>query len=85
MSRYGLRSFANLLAYIAVILVGVALIIRSVFSGSVVAYWVKFAADIIAYVMLAVSSFAYARSRRNVIYIVLWLAAIVLIVVSYIL
>ena len=44
----------------------------------------KMAADILAYIMLVIASFSYARSRRNVIFVIIWIVAVVLIVVSYI-
>lgn len=84
MSNFTFRSFANLMAYIAVVLVGTALLIQSVLKGNQIAQAFKMVADAIAYVMLAITSFSYAKSRRNVVFILIWLVAVVLIVVSYI-
>lgn len=84
MSKFSFRSFANLMAYIAVVLVGAALLIQAVLKGNQVAAAFKMVADVIAYVMLAISSFSYAKSRRNVVFIIIWIVAVVLIVVSYI-
>ena len=84
MSNYGFRSFANVLAYIAVILVGASLLIQALLGGGTVAYILKTVADVIAYVMLAIASFSYATSRRSATYVIIWIVAIVLIAVSYI-
>ena len=80
----GFKSFANLLSYIAVIFVGVALILQKVLDGGQIAQILKMIAEIFAYVILAISSFAYARSRRSIIFVLVWVVAVVLIIVSYI-
>ncbi|MBQ2863885.1 MAG: hypothetical protein IJE91_00285 [Clostridia bacterium] len=84
MSNFGFRSFANVLAYIAVILVGAALLVQALLGDGMVAYVFKTIADVLAYVMLAISSFSYAKSRRSVVYIIIWIVAVALIAVSYI-
>ncbi len=72
--------FVNFLAFVAIILIGIALILKKTSFGG----QLQLIANIIAYVMLAVFAFFYARSKRNLIFVILWLAAVVLIVVSYI-
>lgn len=84
MSKFNIRSIASFLAYIAVVLVGVSLLIQSIFDGNQVAEAFKMVADVLAYTMLTIFSFSYAKSRRNIVYILIWIAAVVLIVVSYI-
>lgn len=84
MSNFGFRSFANVIAYIAVILVGAALLVQALLGDGMVAYVFKTIADVLAYVMLAISSFSYAKSRRSVVYIIIWIVAVALIAVSYI-
>ena len=85
MSNLTYRSFASELAYIAVILVGCSLLIQALLKGSQIATVLKMTADILAYTMLVIASFSYARSRRNVIFVIIWIVSVVLIVVSYIL
>ena len=82
--KFSMKSFASLMAYIAVVLVGLALLIQSIFKGNQVASAFKIVADVIAYVMLSFYSFAYAKSRRSIVYIIIWIVAVVMIVVSYV-
>ena len=72
--------FVNFLSFVAIILVGLALILKNTSFGDKLSD----IASIIAYAMLAIFSFFYARSKRNLVFIILWIAAVVLIVVSYI-
>lgn len=83
MSNYTYKSLANILAYIAIILVGIALVVKSIIGGGQIASILKTTADCIAYFMLALPSYAYARSRRNIAFLIIWVIAITLIVVSY--
>ena len=84
MSNLSYRSFASVLAYISVVLVGSSLLISALLGANQLASMFKMAADILAYIMLVIASFSYARSRRNVIFVIIWIVAVVLIVVSYI-
>ena len=45
MSNFGFRSFANVIAYIAVILVGVSLLLNSLLSTNQIAWAFKMIAD----------------------------------------
>lgn len=79
------KSFANILSYIAVVLVGVALLVQALIKGnSEISGIIKMIADIIAYVILVMCSFTYAKSRRSVVFLIIWIIAVILIVVSYI-
>ena len=82
--KFTWKGFANLMAYIAVILVGVSLLIQACLKGNQVASVFKMIADIVAYVMLTIASFSYAKSRRSVVFLIIWIIAVVLIVVSYV-
>ncbi len=83
MSKYTVKSVANVLAYGAVVLVGLALIIRSVINAGQLANILKHTADAIAYLILAIESFNYAKSRRNSAFLIVWVIAVILISVSY--
>lgn len=78
--KFTLKMVVNFIAFVAVILVGIALILKNTSIGG----QLQFIANVIAYVMLAVFAFFYAKSKRNIVFVLLWLAAVVLIVVSYI-
>lgn len=78
--KFTLKMVVNFIAFVAVILVGIALILKNTSIGG----QLQLVANVIAYVMLAIFAFFYAKSKRSIIFILLWLAAVVLIVVSYI-
>ena len=82
--NHSLRSVANVLAYLGVILVAASLIVSSLFQGYQFSYILSRIASLISYILLIISSFMYAKSRRSVVYLIVWLVAVVLIVVSYI-
>ncbi len=82
--NHSLRSVANVLAYIGVILVAASLIVSSIFQGYQFSLILSRIASLISYILLIISSFMYAKSRRSVVYLIVWLVAVVLIVVSYI-
>ncbi len=83
--KFNWKSFANILAYVAVVLVGVALLIQALIKGNnEVSGIIKMVADIIAYAILIMCSFTYAKSRRSVVFLIIWVIAVILIVVSYI-
>ena len=71
MSNLSYRSFASVLAYISVVLVGASLLISALLGTNQLASMFKMAADILAYIMLVIASFSYARSRRNVIFVII--------------
>ena len=83
MSKYTFKSAANVLAYVAIILVGVALIVKSIIGGGQIANILKTTADCIAYFMLAIPSYAYAKSRRSPVFMIVWVIALALIAASY--
>ena len=55
--KFNWKSFANILAYVAVVLVGVALLIQALIKGNnEVSGIIKMVADIIAYAILIMCS-----------------------------
>ena len=82
--KFNLKSFLSIMAYVAVVAVGVALLLQALLKGEQVAGIIKLVADVIAYLMLVIYSFAYAKSRRSVVFVIVWIIAVVLIVISYI-
>ncbi len=83
MSKYTFKSAANVLAYVAIILVGVALIVKSIIGSGQISNILKTTADCIAYFMLTIPSYAYAKSRRSAVFMIVWVFAIALIALSY--
>lgn len=82
MSKFEFKKLVNMLAYVAVVIVGVTLVLSGLmpkFSNMLN----DFAYYILLFVV-AVTSFAYAKSKRNIAYLVVWVVAVALIVVSYV-
>ena len=82
MSNLSYGSFASVLAYISVVLVGASLLISALLGTNQLASMFKMAADILAYIMLVIASFSYARSRRNVIFVIIPLLLVKLMYIS---
>lgn len=78
-SSWSWRSFLNLIAYVAIFCIGVALLIGK-FSGSIAGAF-RTVAEILAYAVTAVSAFYYAVSRRHWAYYLIWVICVVLIIV----
>ena len=82
-SSWNWRSFVNLIAYVAIFCIGVALLIGR-FSSSISGAF-RTVAEILAYSVTAVSAFFYAVSRRHWAYYLIWVICVVLIVVLMVL
>jgi len=83
------RHFVNFLAYIAVIMIGIALalsfILQKVGVSSTIVGSISKVANALACLIVCIASFYYARSKRNAAFFILWLIATVLIVVFMVL
>lgn len=78
------KIFINFCAYVAIALIGVVLVLNKLVGTTDFANALSVIANTIAYVIVAISGFYFAKSKRNFWYIVVWVVAVVLIVVSYI-
>jgi len=80
--------FMNFLAYVAIIFVGIALIISLIFNwadGSAeVARAFEIIANLLAYIAVGFYSYFYARSKRNIWFLIAWVVAVVLIIVFFV-
>lgn len=79
------KQFLSFLSYVAVMLIGLSLAIGYIFKGGAINEALRLIATIISYVIVSASSLFYARSKRNIWYIVAWIVAVVLIVIFMIL
>lgn len=83
------RHFVNFLAYIAVIMIGVALALSFILSkvgiSSTIVDSISKVAYALACVIVCIASFYYARSKRNAWFFILWIISTVLIVVFMVL
>ena len=90
MAGFKWRNVFNFVAFVAVVLIGVALLLAGVGLDGKLADAFRIVAEIMAYVVVIFYSFFYAwsRSRRNysqVIHLCIWAAAFILILIMIIL
>ncbi|MBO7219374.1 MAG: hypothetical protein J6V40_05320 [Clostridia bacterium] len=78
-SGYNWRGFMNLVAFIAMCCIGVALVFGKIFPSVASAF--DSVAKILAYLITAVSAFYFVRNKRNTVYYIVWAVVVVLIVV----
>lgn len=74
------RGFFNLLSFIAVVCIGLAFVIGKIGGGSL-ANSLREISEILAYVIVGISSFFFAYNRRHWAYFVVWVVCVTLIVV----
>lgn len=74
------RSFFNLLAFISIVCIGLAFVIGKIGGGNL-ASSLRQISDIIAYVIVGISSFFFVYSKRHWAYLVIWIVCIALIVI----
>lgn len=77
----GFKSMMNLLAFVAIILIAVSLILSKINFASSIKVACTTIANAIAYVMVAISSFYFVRSRRGIAYLITWIVCVVVIIV----
>jgi len=81
------KKFFNLVAFIAVILIGIALMLSALKIGSDIQRAFGMIAEILAYLVVAFYSFFYAwsRSRKKwtgqLLHMIIWAVAVILIIV----
>lgn len=77
----GLRAITNLCAYIALVLIAVALIFSKFkFASNVSSIFTKIA-TYIAYALVGLSSFCYVMSRRGLLRKIIWAGCVATVVV----
>ncbi len=74
------RGFLSLLAFISVVCIGLALTIGKIGGGNLSSS-LRLISDILAYFIVAISSFTFAYNRRHWTYFVIWAVCVALIVV----
>lgn len=74
------RGFLNLISFIAIVCIGLALLIGKIGGGNL-SSTLRLIAEILAYSVTAVSAFYFAYYRRHWAYYLIWVICVVLIVV----
>jgi hypothetical protein len=84
MTELKLKKFAQAAAYFAVLFLAVALLLKQVSSGGLfgdIANIFERIANTVAYILVAISAFFYVKTKRNILYMVSYIVAVVLIVI----
>lgn len=80
------KKFFNALAFVALIFAGIALLIAKFFiPNTVVGRVLSNLAYILAFVTTAFCAFGYIRTKRNIVYTIIYVVALVLVVVPLVL
>lgn len=84
------KQFVNLMAYISIALIAVVLILQKIFgvwfeSGSAVLVAMDLIAKVIAYAITAVYAFFYAKSKRNIGWMIAYIVFVIAIIVFLVL
>lgn len=81
------KKFFNALAFAALILAGVALLISKIFFGSngTVSAVLNNTAYILAFVTTAVSAYNFVKTKRNIVYTIIYIVAVIIVVVPLVL
>ena len=75
------KRIVDFFAFVGLVFIGIAILLSRIFKIGAL-YDIGLA---IAIVITAVRAFYYARSKRSLIYIILWAGALVLVLIAYIL
>lgn len=88
-TNVSVRSVLNFLSYVAVFCIGVALILQFIFQkvggGGSIASAFQMVAQCLAYSVVSIYAFFFARTKRNIWYLICWLIAVILIIIFIIL
>lgn len=83
------KGFVNLLAYIAVAFIAVALILTKIFDAfdvsSTITGALTLVAQVIAYTITAVFAFYYAKSKKHIAWMIAYVLFVIAIIVFFIL
>lgn len=77
----GFRSVMNLMAFVAIVMIALSLILSKLNFASSISGACTLIANVIAYIMVAIASFYFVRSRRGIGYLITWIVCVVVITV----
>jgi len=83
-SAHGAGWLVNLISFVAVICIGVALILSKIGALGSIAGALMTIAQTVAYLVVSIVSFFYVSRRKNIWIWVAWIVSIVLIVLSFV-
>lgn len=78
-----IKQFFNMLAWVAVMFVGVALVLDYIFNatGGIISK----IASALAYIIASIDAYYFVRTKRNPVYLILYIISVILIIVFLIL
>lgn len=80
------KKFLNAIAFISLVFAGIALLIAKFFiPNTVVGRILSNISYILAFVTTAICAFNYVRTKRNIVYTIIYIIAVVLVVVPLVL
>lgn len=80
-SKREFSGLMNMLAFVGIMFIAAALVLAKIFGGGQLTNALTIVANVIAYLITAISAYYFARSRRNIWYFVAFLVAVILIVI----
>jgi len=87
-SRKSWHWWVNAIAFVSLVIIGIALLLSEVGLGTKLSSFLKEVAIAIAFVVVAACSFIYAsgkmRRKNGLVYMIVWVIAVVLITIAYI-
>ena len=81
------KRFFNFLAFVALLISGVALLISKIFFGAnqVVSTVLNSIAYVLAFVVTSVAAYNYVKTKRNIVYVIIYIVAVIIVVVPLVL
>ena len=79
------KRFFNMLAFIALMISGVALLISKIFFCGTVANILNNVAYVLAFVVTAVAAYHYVRTKRNLVVTIIYIIAVIIVVIPLVL
>lgn len=83
-NNYNWKAVINFTAFVAMACIGLSLLLSKIFNPGAFTQALSIVAQVLAILITAIVSFSFARSRRNVWFWLIWIVAVVLVVVSYV-
>lgn len=77
----GFKSVMNLMAFVAIVMIAVSLVLSKLNFASTINQACQIIANVIAYIMVAIASFYFVKSRRGIGYLITWIVCVVVIIV----
>jgi|GEM_PF-3044545 len=88
MNELKLKKLLHAIAYFALVFLAIALVLKQISRGDLfvgIADVLKMLADLAAYTLIGISAFFYVKTKRNLIYMITYVVAVIAVVMFVIL